>query len=106
MESGDPRWPPEEAAQGKMHSDVLEGEEKVVAREILPMMMRRMSLGQPQPRESLCRGGKHVLSELQAVVRKRRRMWGLLTVFISSQTTTRREVKSFRAFSFYFLGVS
>ena len=45
MESGDPRWPPEEAEQGKMHSDVPEGEEKVAAREILPMMMRRMFLG-------------------------------------------------------------
>ena len=62
----------EEAAQGKMHSNVTEGEEKVAAREILPMMMRRMSLGQPQPRESLCRSGKHVLvSDLQAVVRKK-----------------------------------
>ena len=81
MESEDPRWPPEEAVQGKMHSDVPEGEEKVAAREILPMMMRRMSLGLPQPRESLCRCGQHVLSELQAVVRKRRRMWGLQTIF-------------------------
>ena len=40
-----PRWPPEEAEQGKMHSDVPEGEEKVAVREILPMMMRRMFLG-------------------------------------------------------------
>ena len=44
MESEDPRWPPEEAAQGKMHTVVPEGEEKVAAREILPMMIRRRSL--------------------------------------------------------------
>ena len=94
MESGDPRWPPEEAAQGKMHSDVPEGEEKVVAREILPMMMRRMSLGQPQPRELLCRGGKHVLSELQAVVRKWRRMRGLQTIFTRAVVSLDRTVLS------------
>ena len=44
MESEDPRWPPEEAAHGKMHTEVPEGEEKVAAREILPMMIRRRCL--------------------------------------------------------------
>ena len=57
------------------------------------MMMRRMSLGQTVPRESLCRGGKHVLSELQAVVGKRRRMRDLQKIFNLHQIQhCRREV--------------